>query len=154
MKSVARLLPVVVLVLMAAALPVRSEEAAPDQKVKTIEQKFIGGDKRGAERDAHAWLKAEPKSPWPRIATACLAFHQKKYNRCLSWAAKALDQAPQNADGYYWRGRCFEAKGKTLDAANEYRAALKAEAAYPPANEGLARVEPSLESSDALPKAN
>lgn len=148
MKSVARALPFFLLFLTAAALPLRSEEPAPDQKVKAIEQKFISGDQRGAEHDARAWLKSERKSPWPRIASALIAFHQKKFNRCLSWAAKALDQAPQNADGYYWRGRCFEAKGDTLDAANEYRAALKAEAAYPPAHEGLARVEPSLGSLD------
>ena len=153
MKSVARALPF--LFLVAAALPLHSEEPAPDQKVKSIEQKFTGGDPRGAERDAKAWLKAEPKSPWPKLASACLAFHQKKYNRCLSLAAKALDVAPQNADGYYWRGRCFEAKGNALDAANEYRAALKAEAAFPPAHEGLARIEPDLDGgADALPKAN
>jgi predicted Zn-dependent protease len=154
MKSAGRALPLFLLMLLAVALPLRADEAAPDHKVKNIEQKFVNGDKRGAQRDARAWLKAEPKSPWPRVASACLAFHQKKYNRCLSLAAKALDRGPQNADAYYWRGRCFEAKGNALDAANEYRAALQAEAAYPPAHEGLARVEPSLESSDALPKAN
>jgi len=142
MKSAAR--AVSLLILLAAARPLYSGEAAPEQKLSAIEQSYVAGNKRQAEKDIRAWAKAEPKAPWPKLAAANVAFHEGKYNRCLSLAKDALEVAPQNAEGYYWRGRCFEAKGSTLDAANEYKAALKAEAAHPAANEGLARIQASL----------
>ena len=143
-----------VLLVAFSAWPVRADEAAPEQKLSAIEQAYVSGNKREAEKDAHMWAKAEPKAPWPKLAFASIAFHDKKYNRCLSLAKDALELAPLNADGYYWRGRCFEAKGSMLDAANEYRAALKAEAAHPAAHEGLARIQASLGDTDALPRAN
>ena len=142
MKSAVR--ASLLLVLLAPAVPVHSDEPAPEQKISAIEQAYVSGNKRQAEKDVQSWAKSEPKAPWPKLAAANLAFHEKKYSRCLSLAKAALDLAPNNADGFYWRGRCFEAKGSMLDAANEYRAALKAEAAHPAANEGLARIQATL----------
>jgi Flp pilus assembly protein TadD len=135
--------------------PVQAEEKIPpEERLKSIQQKIADGDRRGAARDVEKWLDKEPKTPWPHLAAAHLSFENKKYRKCLGQAADALDHAPQNAEGYYWRGRCFEAEGKMLEAANEYRAALKAEAAHPQAHEGLARIEGASGTSDGGTKAN
>lgn len=152
MKSAIRLF--ISMFLLSAGPLLAADALAPEQRLDAIEQRYLSGDRRGAERDVKSWMKAEEKAPWPWVAEARLSFHDKKYKRCLSQAEKALERAPQNAAAYYWRGRCFEAKGNTLDAANEYRAALKAEAAYPEAHEGLARIQAGLDGAHALPKAN
>jgi tetratricopeptide (TPR) repeat protein len=135
------LFSVLCLVVPAAA----ADPLSPEQRMDAIEQRYVNGDRRGAARDAKAWMKAEEKSPWPWLAAARMSFHDKRYNRCLSQAEDALERAPQNAEAYYWRGRCYEAKGNRLEAANEYRAALKAEAAHPQAHEGLARIQAGLD---------
>jgi predicted Zn-dependent protease len=153
MKSVVRLLPILLLGVLSA----RAEEpVAPEQRISAIEQKYAGGARQEAAKEVKAWLKTDDDQPWPWVAAASLSFHDKKYKKCLKQAAHALERAPQSAEGYYWRGRCFEASGNALDAANEYRAALKAEAAHPRANEGLARIQASLDhgAADAPPTAN
>jgi predicted Zn-dependent protease len=152
MKPVLR--PLCLLIALGVSPVFSADALAPEQRVDAIEQRYLSGDRRGAEKDVKSWMKAEEKAPWPWVAEARLSFHEKKYKRCLSQAEEALERAPQNAAAYYWRGRCFEAKGNTLDAANEYRAALKAEAAYPEAHEGLARIQAGLDASGAAPKAN
>ena len=151
-----KLAPHLVILAAFSLVPVihADDSLPPEQHIAAIEQKYVSGDRQGAEREVEAWKKADKKSAHPWIAAADLSFQQKKYRRCRSQAANALDLAPQNADGYYWRGRCFEAEGKTLDAANEYRAALKAETAHPRAQEGLARIEGNTDGSNPLPKAN
>jgi predicted Zn-dependent protease len=147
MSRAVRSLPFLFLVLL--AWPVRSaEDVPPEQRLAQIEKRYMDGERREAHRDADRWIKAEPKQPWPRAAAACLAFHDKKYKRCLSYAQAAIDRGPQNAEGYFWRGRCWEARGNTLEAANEYRAALKAEAAHPQAQQGLARLQGSVGEAD------
>src|SRR3954468_3888014 len=75
-----------------------------------------------AKKEIKKWVKAEPKSPWPWVAQADLQLREKRYNKCLSSTNTALERGPQTADAYYLRGRCYEGKGKALDAANEYRA--------------------------------
>ena len=141
--------------LLSFAFPVLAETPAdPEQKMSAIEERFLSGDRRGAVREAEAWKKAESQAPWPWLAAASLAFHEKRFKRCLSQAQAALDRSPQNAEAYYWRGRCYEASGKGLDAANEYRAALKAEAAHPGAHEALARLEGVPGSGNPTPTAN
>jgi tetratricopeptide (TPR) repeat protein len=99
-------------------------------------------------------MKSEENAPGPWLAAARISFHEKKYKRCLSQAEDALERSPQNAEAYYWRGRCYEAKGNPLEAANEYKAALKAEAAHPQAHEGLSRIQANLGGTDAAPTAN
>jgi tetratricopeptide (TPR) repeat protein len=143
------------LFLLLPALPLHADEdLSPEQRMAAIEQKAASGDRRAAQREVESWKKKEGKAPWPWLAAANLSFQQKKYRRCLSEAQTALDKAPQNADAYYWRGRCFEAEGKALDAANEYRAALKAQAAHPMASEGLARVESAAGDGGSASTAN
>jgi tetratricopeptide (TPR) repeat protein len=83
------------------------------------------------------------------VARAQKAFETKHYKKCVALTEKALDREPSLADAYYWKGRGLEAMGKTLEAANEYHAALLARPDFAEAREGLTRVSTALGTTDS-----
>lgn len=123
-----------------AALPPRPEAAE-------IEALWNAGKKSQAERKLDRWMKQEKKSPWPWVQSAVLEYRQKKYKQSLARLKAALEKDPNCAEAYYWRGKNYEAQNKPMDAANEYRAALMAEAKFNEAQEALDRVLALLGSS-------
>jgi Tfp pilus assembly protein PilF len=97
---------------------------------------------------AHAATEAEQVAEAASfVAKAQSAFNDKAYKKCISYSKKALDRAPQTPEAYYWKARGFEAIGKPLEAANEYRAALLAKKGYTEAQDGLNRVTSQLGSA-------
>jgi tetratricopeptide (TPR) repeat protein len=83
------------------------------------------------------WKSEDKKSPWPWILAGRFQFEEKRFKKGLSLLNTALEKSPQAAQAYYWRGRCYEAQGKDLDAANEYRAAIISQESYPEAQQAL-----------------
>lgn len=111
-------------------------------------------DRKQANRELKKWMKSDEHSPWPWIAAADLRFREERYGKCVSMADAALKRSPNMADAFYWRGRCLESRGKTLEAANEYGAALEAQPAHAAASEGLARLKPQLGETTADAQSN
>jgi tetratricopeptide (TPR) repeat protein len=120
----------------------RAEPTNP--KFNELENLLAQNDRKGAEHLVDGWLKAEPKSPWPLVAEARLAYHEKRFKNGLAFVNKALTKWPQCSPAYFWRGRLYEALQRPLDAANEYRAALLSDDPYPAAQPELDRVLASL----------
>jgi tetratricopeptide (TPR) repeat protein len=125
-----------------------TEDSVPQQKTASREAEILqlwnSGEKSDALKRLEEWKRSDKKSPEPWVTAAQIAFSEKKYKRCLSYAKKALDRSAESAEGYYWRGRAFEAMENWLDAGNEYRAALLANPSFSPAKESLDRVDPQL----------
>jgi tetratricopeptide (TPR) repeat protein len=132
----------VVLFLLAFAVPLRAEPSNP--KLLELDRLLAQNDTRVADRFVQDWIKAEPKSPWPLVGAARVAYQQKRFKKGLSFVNKALNKWPQCSPAYFWRGRLYEALQRPLDAANEYRAALLSDDPYPAAQPELDRVLASL----------
>ncbi len=126
-------------------VPKAVQDTAPGiAHVMSIQTAWESGDEKGAKADIRRWMKSDDKSAWPWVAGANIKFHEKKYGGCISMADGALKRDPNSADAYYWRGRCLESKGKVLEAANEYGAALEAQPLHLAAQEGRNRLRAQL----------
>ncbi len=110
-----------------------------------------GDQKPGALKQLSQWKSADKKTAGPWVLSARIAFDQKKYKKCLSYAETALEKSPQSAEAYYWRGRAYEALSNWMDAANEYRAALLADPNFSQATESLNRMNSQLGSASVQP---
>lgn len=103
-----------------------AENDSSDPRRIEIERLWAEGRTRDALRRVKEWRKKERESPWPWVVEGELFFRQQRYKKAVRRLDRALELAPQMAEAYYWRGRAYEAMGKPLDAANEYRAAMMA----------------------------
>lgn len=137
--------------------------ASPEELIRPDDTEAFPTSERGAAildlwehrrkeawRKIDDWMDEEKSSAQPWLVAARVCYLEKRYKRSLKMAQRALDKAPQNPAGYYWRGRAFEAMDKPLEAVNEYRAALMAQENFVQAREGINRVTSLLKSSQSI----
>ncbi|MCB4756474.1 MAG: tetratricopeptide repeat protein [Elusimicrobia bacterium] len=126
-----------------------SGRTASNLKRDEIRQLLQAGKTSKAQKELDRWMGQDKKSPEPWVLAGTLQFEKKKYKKCLSFCAKALSKSPQCAEAYFWRGRAYEALGKTLEALNEYRAAVKAKPGYSEAQDALTQLSNQLGEGEA-----
>ncbi len=73
-------------------------------------------------------------------------FGEKKFRKARGAFKHALKYSPHNALAFYWKGQTFEAQEKWDEAANEYQAALKADAQLTQAQNAWTRLQEKLAS--------
>lgn len=109
-----------------------------------VETFWASGDKKNAMKRLDKWMNEEKTSPWPWVVAAKLQCEQKKFKKCVSLSQNALDKDPACSEAYFWKGRGLEGQNKSLDAANEYRAALSGANKYLDAQKDLDRLNITL----------
>jgi tetratricopeptide (TPR) repeat protein len=109
-----------------------------------VESSWAAGDKKNAMKRLDKWMEDEKLSPWPWVAAAKFQCEQKKFKKCVSLSQNALDKDPNCSEAYFWKGRGLEGQNKTLDAANEYRAALSGPNKFLDAQKDLDRLNLTL----------
>lgn len=103
------------------------------------------GQKKQAKILLKEWKQKDQVTPDPLVTEAQIMFLEGKYKTCLRMGKKILKKYPEAAGAFYWRGRAYEALENMLEAANEYRAAIKAEKDYESAQQRLEQVLVKLE---------
>lgn len=109
-----------------------------------VEAFWANGHRKEANKRLGQWMEAEKSSPWPWVVAAKLQCEQKKFKKCASLADVALIKSPECGEAYYWKARALEGQDKTLDAANEYRAAISGPNKFMDAQKDLDRILPAL----------
>lgn len=132
------------LTLLLGVPSVRAEETPAAATVADwalrVQEALAENNLRKAETNARSWVKAEKKSPTAWTALGQVTLADGKPRRALRYFTRALKWAPHHAPAFYGRGQCFEKRGRLDEAANEYKAATLADAAFSDANTALARL--------------
>ena len=95
-----------------------------------------------AESLYHRLLTINPNSAdaWHNLGYIEL-FHYKDYAKAIGYMTKAIEADSQCIEALVNRGCAYELSGRTADARRDFEAALAIDSDYPPALDGLHRVD-------------
>ncbi len=120
-------------------------------KIKPNSQEALYGrglwyqDHNNLDKAIRDYTSITQLNPSHKNAHFNLGYIHQIYLKIYPEAAKHYTQAiladPKYAEAYYNRGLCLEAMGNYRDATSDFKTAITLRPSYPPAEEGLKRVE-------------